>query len=114
MRMPSNHYRYEAPPRPEKQIRLLTVFPSRDNNFVIHISLTVHSIPIPGVPRPEKLRAHLFLPSYLAISYRWKSGNPQSILVSGKSFNVDGNVHEALRIIRSNTSIHTVSTSVSR
>ena len=105
MKMTSHHYGYKALPRPEKQIRLLTVVPSRDNNSVIHTSLTVHSVPILGLTRLEKLRAHLFLPFYFAISYRWIPGNTQSILVSGKSFEVDGNVHDALRVMRSYISI---------
>jgi hypothetical protein len=69
------------------------------------VSDTVHSFPLPDVACRGKLRAHLFLPSYFALSYRWIPGNPQSILVSGKSFNVDENVHDAMRILRSYTSV---------
>ncbi len=105
MKMASHDYGYEPLPNHGKHIRLLTIFPSRDNKSIIRTSLTVHSVPFPDVARREKLRAHLFLPSYFAISYRWIRGNPQSILVSGKPFKVDENVHDALRVLRSYTSM---------
>jgi hypothetical protein len=89
MKMASHDYGYEPLPSNGKHIRLLTIFPSRDNESIIRTSLTVHSVPSSDVARREKLRAHLLLPSYYAISYRWIRGNPQSILVSGKPFKVD-------------------------
>jgi hypothetical protein len=105
MKMASHHYCYKPLPRHGKHIRLLTLFPTRDNRSIIRTSLTVHSIPSLDATRREKLWAYLFLPSYSAISYRWIPGKQQSILVSGMCFDVDENVHDALRVLRSYTSM---------
>ena len=100
-----NGYLYELLSRPEKQIRLLTIFPSRNNTSIVCTVLTAHSLPLPAVSRVEKLRACLFLPPYFALSYRWIRGKSQSILVNGKSLVVDGHVHDVLRVLRSYASV---------
>jgi hypothetical protein len=103
--MASDHYLYKDL-RPGQQIRLLTVFPSRDNNSDIRTSLRVHNIPNPNLPWHEKFQAYFSLPPYIAVSYRWILGNSQTILVNNQPFQVHGHLHDALRIFRSFTGVH--------
>lgn len=102
-------YCYQPLPRPSDQIRLLTILPSRDNDSAIRACLTVHRIPLPDASRSQKLWAHLCLPPYFAISYSWALGakvrQNTHVLINGKRFYVDENVHDALRVFLSYASM---------
>jgi hypothetical protein len=66
---------YHAPLQsPGEQIRLLTVLTARDNDSIIEASLSSHKIPHPDASRGDRLRGHLSLPPYFAISYVCGSG----------------------------------------
>lgn len=103
--MASEPYCYKPLSKPGDQIRLLTVLPNRDTNSIIRASFSIHGVPPPDGSYREKLLAHLGLPPYYAISYRWAVSaklrpNP-FILINGKRFHVDEGVHDALRVFRS-------------
>ena len=95
-------YNYVPLARPWHQIRLLTVFPSRDPHSDIQVSLSIHMIPLSDASHGEKLWARLWLPSYCAISYRWlRDSSGLYILIDGRRLRVHETVYNALRSFRS-------------
>ena len=93
-------YQYESLPKDGKHIRLLTVFPTRENDSDIIATLTVHAFPYPAATRRHNLWSQLSLPIYAALSYRWIRGKQKRILVNDKALDVEENVHNALRVMR--------------
>jgi hypothetical protein len=93
-------YVYKPPKTPKEQICLLTIMPNRDKRSVIEASLSIHRIPMSNARRASRLRAHLQLPWYLAVSYVWGEGatleGTREIILDGCRYPVTANVHSAL------------------
>ena len=90
-----------------QQIRLLTILPAKDVESPIFTRLTSHAMPSSNASRSERLRAHLQLPAYMAVSYVCGSGQDlvktHQIFVDGKRFPVTATVHAAFQVYRAYT-----------
>jgi len=79
--------------------------PNRDKASIIEAKLSVHPLPASNAPRLARLRAHLQLPWYFALSYVWGEGSAlekrHEIILDGCRFPVTANVHAALHENRS-------------
>lgn len=104
--MSSSSYEYKKLREPSKQIRLLTLLPSRNYDAPVHTRLSsVELVPV-HESRDKRFRATLQLPSYFAISYVWgPPSQPEArIFVDGVSFKVSKNLEDALRRFRAYSS----------
>jgi hypothetical protein len=110
--MSSYQYCYEPLENPSEQIRLLTLDATRDNGSIITARLSTHRVPLRNASRRARLRSHLGLPGYWAVSYVWgaqsNSNSRREIVVDGRLFLITANLHAALRQFRATmiTSIH--------
>ena len=106
---PSPPYIYKPPNNPKEQIRLFTIMPNQDKRSVIEASLSIHRIPMSNARRASRLRAHLQLPWYLAVSYVWGEGaaleRTREIILYDYRYPVTANVHSAFHGYRSFMSI---------
>lgn len=100
-------YGYERLEDPSQQIRLLTLNEALDNGSVLTGRLSVHNVPPRNATRTARLRKHLGLPGYLAISYVWGTGPDlhlsHEIILENRRFPITANLHAALHSYRSQT-----------